>query len=57
MINNVDYDLTRSSGISAALAPNVIFPGCLLTLAIMPFSTIVAGWVFYLTGSLAVFTS
>ncbi|EHD19646.1 MULTISPECIES: O-antigen ligase family protein [Brenneria] len=55
MINNVDYDLTRSSGISAALAPNVIFPGCLLTLAIMPFSTIVAGWVFYLTGSLAVF--
>ncbi|MBJ7223410.1 O-antigen ligase family protein [Brenneria sp. L3-3C-1] len=55
MINNLGYDLTRSSGISAALALNLIFPGCLLTLCIMPFSTIVAGWVFYLTGSLSVF--
>ncbi|MEH0833140.1 O-antigen ligase family protein [Pectobacterium cacticida] len=34
---------------------NTIFPGCLLTLAIMPFSSILAGWIFYLTGTLSVF--
>ncbi|RLM18664.1 ligase [Brenneria alni] len=55
MLNYLRYGLERSSGLSSALALNTIFPGCLLTLCIMPFSTVIAGWVFYLTGSFAVF--
>lgn len=54
MINELRYDLEKPSGIST-LAFYAIFPGCLLTLGVMPFSTIIAGWIFYLTGSLSVF--
>ncbi|MCV9879047.1 O-antigen ligase family protein [Brenneria izbisi] len=55
MINELRYDLEKPSGISTTLALYALFPGCLLTLGIMPFSTVIAGWLFYLTGSFAVF--
>lgn len=55
MLNESRYELGKTSSISSALAVNAIFPGCLLTLAIMPFSSILAGWSFYLTGLLSVF--
>ncbi|WP_409309920.1 O-antigen ligase family protein [Pectobacterium sp. B1J-3] len=55
MVNELRYELEKSSGISTALARYTIFPGCLLTLGVMPFSTIIAGWIYYLTGSLSVF--
>ncbi|MFC3396887.1 O-antigen ligase family protein [Brenneria rubrifaciens] len=55
MINELRFDLENPSGISTTLASYAIFPGCLLTLGVMPFSTIIAGLIFYLTGSLSVF--
>ncbi|MCG8708343.1 O-antigen ligase family protein [Brenneria sp. 4F2] len=55
MLNYLRYGLVKIPDLSCALALKTIFPGCLLTLCIMPFSTVVAGWFFYLTGSFAVF--
>ncbi|WP_235778055.1 O-antigen ligase family protein [Pectobacterium wasabiae] len=55
MLNELRYELGKTPSISSAVALNAVFPGCLLTLAIMPFSSILAGWLFYLTGSLSVF--
>ncbi|WP_411570339.1 O-antigen ligase family protein [Pectobacterium cacticida] len=55
MLNEIRYELGKTLGISSAAAMNAVFPGCLLTLAIMPFSSILAGWIFYLTGILSTF--
>ncbi|AVT56868.1 o-antigen ligase [Pectobacterium versatile] len=55
MLNELRYELGKTPSISSAVALKAVFPGCLLTLAIMPFSSIIAGWLFYLTGSLSVF--
>ncbi len=55
MLNELRYELGKAPSISSAVALNAVFPGCLLTLAIMPFSSILAGWLFYLTGTLSVF--
>ncbi|WP_240355123.1 O-antigen ligase family protein [Pectobacterium brasiliense] len=55
MLNELRYELGKAPSISATIALKVIFPGCLLTLAIMPFSSIIAGWLFYLTGALSIF--
>ncbi|MBT9182793.1 O-antigen ligase family protein [Pectobacterium punjabense] len=55
MLNELRYELGKTPSISSAVALNAVFPGCLLTLAIMPFSSILAGWLFYLTGTLSVF--
>ncbi|KFX13633.1 O-antigen ligase domain-containing protein [Pectobacterium atrosepticum] len=55
MLNELRYELGKTPSISSAVALTAVFPGCLLTLAIMPFSSIIAGWLFYLTGSLSVF--
>ncbi|MEL4889329.1 O-antigen ligase family protein [Pectobacterium betavasculorum] len=55
MLNELRYELGKTPSISSTVALTTIFPGCLLTLAIMPFSSILAGWLFYLTGSLSVF--
>ncbi|WP_409160868.1 O-antigen ligase family protein [Pectobacterium sp. B2J-2] len=55
MLNELRYELSKTPSIGSAFALKAVFPGCLLTLAIMPFSSILAGWIFYLTGSLSVF--
>lgn len=55
MLNELKYELGKTPSISSAVALKAVFPGCLLILAIMPFSSIIAGWLFYLTGSLSVF--
>ncbi|MDY4316178.1 O-antigen ligase family protein [Pectobacterium actinidiae] len=55
MLNELRYELGKTPSISSAVALKAVFPGCLLTLAIMPFSSIIAGWLFYLTGSLSIF--
>ncbi len=55
MLNELRYELGKTPSISSAVALKAVFPGCLLTLAIMPFSSIIAGWLFYLTCSLSVF--
>ncbi|XYQ54710.1 O-antigen ligase family protein [Pectobacterium carotovorum] len=55
MLNELKYELGKTPSISSAVALKAVFPGCLLTLAIMPFSSIIAGWLFYLTGLLSVF--
>ncbi|MBN3168925.1 O-antigen ligase family protein [Pectobacterium aquaticum] len=55
MLNELRYELGKTPSISSAVALKAVFPSCLLTLAIMPFSSIIAGWLFYLTGSLSVF--
>lgn len=55
MLNELRYELGKTPSISSAVALKAVFPGCLLTLAVMPFSSIIAGWLFYLTGSLSVF--
>ncbi|MDX5629721.1 MULTISPECIES: O-antigen ligase family protein [unclassified Brenneria] len=55
MLNYLRYGLVKTPDLSSALALKALFPGCLLTLCIMPFSTVIAGWFFYLTGSFAVF--
>lgn len=54
MINYLRLGWERSPAVSASLSINTLFPGCLLTLTLMPFSTIAAGWVYYLTGVCAV---
>ncbi|GKW19212.1 ligase [Pectobacterium araliae] len=55
MLNELRYELGKTPSISSAVALKAVFPSCLLTLAIMPFSSILAGWLFYLTGLLSVF--
>ncbi|RJL47937.1 O-antigen ligase domain-containing protein [Pectobacterium carotovorum] len=55
MLNELRYELGKTPSISSAVALKAVFPGCLLTLAIMPFSSIIAGWLFYLTSLLSVF--
>ncbi|WJM82934.1 O-antigen ligase family protein [Pectobacterium brasiliense] len=55
MLNELRYELGKTPSISSAVALKAVFPGCLLTLAVMPFSSIIAGWLFYLTGALSVF--
>lgn len=54
MLNYLRYGWERSPAVSALLTLNTLLPGCLLTLSLLPFSTIAAGWVFYLTGVFAV---
>lgn len=53
MLNYLRYSWAKTPAISASLVINTLLPGCLLTLSIMPFSTIIAGHVFYLTGVIA----
>ncbi len=50
MLNDLRYSWAKYPAVSASLTTNTLFPGCMLTLAVMPFSTIIAGWLFYLTG-------
>lgn len=50
MLNDLRYSWAKYPAVSASLTTNTLFPGCMLTLAVMPFSTIIAGWSFYLTG-------
>ncbi len=50
MLNDLRYNWAKYPAVSASLTTNTLFPGCMLTLAVMPFSTIIAGWLFYLTG-------
>ncbi|MBG6246204.1 ligase [Candidatus Symbiopectobacterium sp. 'North America'] len=50
MLNDLRYSWAKYPAVSASLTINTLFPGCILTLAVMPFSTIIAGWLFYLTG-------
>ncbi|MCW2476618.1 O-antigen ligase family protein [Candidatus Symbiopectobacterium sp. NZEC151] len=50
MLNALRYSWAKYPAVSASLTTNTLFPGCMLTLAVMPFSTIIAGWLFYLTG-------
>ncbi|WP_235319663.1 O-antigen ligase family protein [Pectobacterium fontis] len=55
MLNESKFELGKTPSISSTVALKGVFPGCLLTVAIMPFNSILAGWLFYLTGSLSVF--
>lgn len=54
MLNYLRYGWRKSPAVSTSLTLTTLLPGCLLTLSIMPFSTIIAGWAFYLTGVSAV---
>ena len=50
MLNDLRYSWAKYPAVSASITMNTLFLGCLLTMAVMPFSTVIAGWLFYLTG-------
>lgn len=54
MLNDLRYSGEKYPTVSASITMNTLFLGCLLTMAVMPFSTVIAGGLFYFTGVSAV---